>query len=187
MGWTDVYLLPQGSDREPADYAARAAEVLLGMGVISVGGYEYEGWFGLGDRHLLPFLHEPDHEYGFDHCVIYGRPALTLVPASPEVVAPHCPACAADVGREYHALLFDDDGEETPVWDGGLGDARITCPRCGRTFRPDRLNDRLGGGIYLTDKYVHFSDGIPALKPAWAAEFDRLMGCRHAVRTYWGT
>src|SRR5688572_20096826 len=118
MGWSDVYLLPQGSDTDPRAYAARAEEVLKAMGVIADADYEHEGWFGFGDRNLDPFEHGGEHDYGFDWCVIYGKPPLMIVPTE-EIVEPRCPACGRDVGRQYNALQCDDEGELTELWHSG--------------------------------------------------------------------
>jgi hypothetical protein len=185
MGWSDVYLLPQGPDPDPARYAARAAEVLLGMRVIADGVYEREGWFGSGDQALLPFEHRPgvDDDYGFDWCVIYGRPPLMVVPTD-EIVEPRCASCGGDVGRPYAELLY---GDEKGLWETGFDHARVTCPACGGVFRLDQLKDGLGEGIYLTSRYVNFHDAIPRIRRRWLDDFDRLMRQPHAVRTYGAT
>jgi hypothetical protein len=185
MGWSEVYLLPQGSKMDPVAYAAKATEVLLSMGVIADDGYENEGWFGMGDEHLAPFDHGPDADYGFDYCVIYGKPSLLVVPADTGgIVEPRCPACGGDVGEPYFALVYDDEGNPTGHWQTNFDDARVTCPRCGGSFR---MKDALGEGIYVTDKYVNFHDAIPQITQGWLDEFERAMGQRHLVRTYGDT
>src|SRR5688572_24330390 len=149
MGWSDVYLLAQGGDADSVAYAVRAAEVLRGMGVIGVADSEHEGWFGSGERSLDPFEHGVEHEYGFDWCVIYGKPPLMLVPTD-EIVEPRCPKCWRDVGKPYYELQAVVNGELSERWETGFDDARVTCPGCGGSFRLDQLKDALGEGIYLS-------------------------------------
>jgi hypothetical protein len=184
MGSTDIYLMSERSaEMSPVQYAERAVELLTRTNVICVADYEEKGWFGLGDESLLPFEHQPEDEYGFDLCVVYGRPELALVPLEEEV-EPRCPACDTDVGAAHNQIVCQIADEELET---GVGDVRITCPGCGQSWRLDQLMDKLGNGLYLTDRYVNFNDVIGRLRPQWLAEFDRAMGVRHVVRTYWST
>src|SRR4051812_44750023 len=118
MGSSDIYLIPDGSTTSPADYAARAVELLTRSNVIHVSDYEEEGWFGLGDESLLPFEHQPEDESGFDLCVVYGKPQLALVPLEEEV-EPHCPACDTDVSTQHNQIVCQIADEELRV---GAGD-----------------------------------------------------------------
>jgi hypothetical protein len=88
------------------------------------------------------------------------------------------------VGGPYFELLY---GDEKGLWETGFGDARVTCPDCGGVFQLDQLKDRLGEGIYLTNRYVNFHDAIPRVRRRWLDDFDRLVRQPHAVRTYGAT
>ena len=203
MGWSDVYLIPDASSAaagqplaDPRRYAERAAQVLTGMRVIDGPYDDDEGWYAAGDASLAPFDREevsaddyPEgvvavDDLGFEACIIYGKPDLTLVPLGEEC-QPQCPRCGEDVGEAYFTLVeaIVDREPSAP----SFAEARVACPACGGSFRFNELRDALGSGIFLVNRYVNFHESVPRVRPEWLATFNGAMGVVHTAHVYGAT
>ncbi len=143
-----------------------------------------KGFFGIGDSALEPFKAREDWEPGFDSCVIFIYPHITIVPEDDTPLEPRCPDCLANVSQPLNKLYCPD--EETQLEQIDFGGAKVTCPECRGSFRPDELRDERGKGIFLTDRYVCFTDAGD-FRPEWLAEFSQAAGTPHQVVSYWYT
>ena len=173
--------MPLNPEPGPAEYGARAKEFLLRTGVISEPDNENGKIFGLGDNNLAPFEPDEEMEYGFDMGNIFSGPHLTIVPEDDQALEPRCPKCGTDVGTQLNELYCPD--EETDVGEIDFTEARLTCPQCQGVFRPDELKDEAGTGIFLTHRYVCFTDA-GTFRKEWLTEFDRETGTPHRLVCY---
>jgi len=179
MSYTYSYFVPLSPEPEPVEYARRAKEYLMAQKVISKG--DEPGYFNMGADAVLPFEQRDDWDAGFEFCVIFGGPHLTIVPGDDEPIEAQCPRCQTGVGPELSQLYRPEEAKSVGSID--FTGATVRCPKCGGVFRPDELIDPRGQPIFLTRRHVCFVNA-GKFRAEWLAEFDKAAGTPHRFVIY---